>query len=214
MGDGAGGGRGVEQAGWRRERGGAGAVVERRDGGGTAWPPHPTAMDRLFGAGIACGPDIPTATARSIRHEGATWPARRSTGEDAAPRLRPVSSDGRPAAAPPVEWVVQVAPAPTGGVALWCSMAAMAQQLAAANARQARARQGLERQNAQLERENARLVAEVEDAMEALAIQAEEHARAARRAGRLIAGLSLAVAALGPVLLVLGPLAAVGRLGP
>ncbi len=214
MGDGAGSGRGVEQAGWRRVRGGAGAVVERHDGGGTAWPPHPTAMDRVFGGGTALGLDISAATARSIRHEGATRAVRRSAGEDAAPRLRLVASDGLPAGALPVERAVRATPASTGGVALWCSMAAVAQQLAAANARQARARQGLERQNAQLERENARLVAEVEDAMEALAIQAEEHARAARRAGRLIAGLSLAVAALGPLLLVLGPLAAVGRLGP
>ena len=199
------GGQGAEQGGRRRARG--------RGGRDAAWPPHPTAVDRVFDGGAARAPAISAAPEHIVRHGGRRGRGGAPPAEDPAPRLRVVPTGGRPAA-PPVERVVPATPAPTGGLPLWCSMAAVAQQLAAATARQARARHGLERQTAKLERENARLVAEVADATELLAIQAEEHARAARRAGRLIAGLSLAVAALGALLLVLGPLAAVGRLGP
>ena len=204
-----GSGRRAERGVYRAARGRA--VAERYGGGPPAWPPSPAAADRAFSGGVTRAPDNSVTTEHIIRRGGTTWSVWRSTAED-VPRLRLVSSEGRSAAPPPIASVAPAAPAPTGGVALWCSMAAMAQQLAAANARQARARQALERQNAQLERENARLVAEVEDAAELLAHQAEEHAAVSRRTRWLISGLSLAVAALGALLLVLGPLAAVSRL--
>jgi hypothetical protein len=118
-----------------------------------------------------------------------------------------------PDAEPAVERVVSTAPAPSEGLALWCTMATLAQQLARANASQASVRHTLERECGRLIGENGRLVARLEEATAALASQAEEHARASRRARWIIYGLSLVVAGLGALLLVLGPLATVGRLG-
>ena len=136
----------------------------------------------------------------------------RAAADGGAP-LCVLPSGDAPSAEPPVERVVYAGPAMAGGLALWCTMATLAQQLAAANASQACARHALERNQGRLVRENGRLVAELEDTALVLAIQAEDHARACRRATWLIYGLSLAVVALGALLLVLGPLAAGGRFG-
>jgi hypothetical protein len=92
-------------------------------------------------------------------------------------------------------------------------MATLAQQFAAANARQARAQHVLEREQDRLVRENTRLAADLEAAAGALATQAEGHVRASQRTRWLVYGLSFLVAALGGLLLVLGPLATIGRLG-
>ena len=209
MGDGAGIGRQAERVEWRGRRREARTVADSPGGVVAGLPSHPTVVDRVSVGEAAQALDISAATVRRRIH----------TGELAAER---VGRHGRtawavrlpaPSAEPAVERVVHTAPAAAAGLALWCGMAALAQQLAKANASQARARHALGRENDRLVRENGRLVAELEDAVAALASQAGEHARAGRRARWLVAGLSLAVVALGALLLVLGPLATVGRLG-
>jgi hypothetical protein len=216
MGEGAGIERQAQRR-WRRRADVRDVVV--------AVPPAPRLVDRLSVDEAVHALDISAAPVRSrirpgelkaervARRGGTAWAVWPLVVEDEAPHRQVVSPGGPPHAAPFVERVVHTAPAMAGGLAVWCSLAALAQQLAAANASQARARHRLEREHARLEREHARLVAEVEDAAEMLAIQAAEHARAARRAGRLIYSLSLMVVALGALLLMVGPLAAIGRLG-
>jgi hypothetical protein len=132
---------------------------------------------------------------------------------DGEARLNVLRSEGAPSAEPPVDRVIHAAPATPRGLPLWCAMATLAQQFAAANARQARARHVLEGEQDRLVRENTRLAADLEAAAGALATQAEDHVRASQRTRWLVYGLSFLVAALGGLLLVLGPLATIGRLG-
>lgn len=159
---------------------------------------------------------IPTARAFGVDdcHVGASdGTAERTVEQRGADWMVILPSVGSPDAESPVERVVSAAPAATEGLALWWTMATLAQQLARANASQAAARHVLERECDRLVRENGRLVAELEEVAAALASQAEEHARDSRRARWTTYGLSLVVAGLGALLLVLGPLASVGRLG-
>ena len=195
MGMGMGGGRQVEQFEWRGRGGNAADAPPGRVATVRARPPRPAGAGRVSIDEAVRAPGIAAATVRRSRAV-----------EDAAPRLRAVSSGGSPTLAAPVERVVPAVPAASVEPPLWCGLAVVAQQLAAANASQARARHALER-------ENRRLVAELEDAAVLLALHAKARVRAGRRARWLVCGLSLVVAALAALLLVLVPLAVMGRPG-
>ncbi|MDP8923660.1 MAG: hypothetical protein M3O34_12365 [Chloroflexota bacterium] len=124
--------------------------------------------------------------------------------EAQAERARPVgfSADGAPRVAEAEDSAGKDAAVPLG-LALWCSMAAVAQQVAATAAGQ---QATLEQQAATigaLERENGRLIAELAGTQATIAAQAGEIARL----GRYVLMLALVAAGLGALLIVLGTLA-------
>ena len=187
-------GAGREEGAWPSRR--ARAVAECPETVVAAMQPPPPVPGLVSMVGASRALDVSAATVRRrirtgelaaerVIHRGGTvWMVALPDAASGGPELRVLPSTSPPRAELPARQVVRTVPDAGGGLAIWCTLASLAEQLAA----------------------------EAEHATAALAAQAAEHARANRRAGWLISGLALMVAGLGALLLVLGPLATIGRL--